>query len=159
MQQIPQLLQLLQSNQGISGLAGLTAGAKIAGGFSQRRQAEENADLLEKAGKARKQDILREGKELVSKQRVRFAAGGVQVNTGTPLDVQAATAATETERALRAQFGLDQRAFNERLAGSNILTDSFVSASQTLLGAGLSLAKTKKQTTSPVAANPTTRRP
>ncbi len=144
MQQIPQLLQFIQSDAGIASLALGTAGAKVAGGFSQRRQAEDNAGLLEEAGRARKRDVLREGAKLIGRQRVAFAAGGVQVNTGTPLDVMAATAAEETERALRAQFGLDQRAFNQRLEGTNARRDAFLGASQTLLGAGLSLAKAKK---------------
>ena len=112
---------------GIAGAAG--AGLSVLqgtlGGILQQRSLKaESKALREAAATAEEQAELardlerRRGRELEGQQVAAFAAGGVRVDTGTPLDILAENLFNTEVNAARAAFGFEQQAesFAERAA-------------------------------------------
>ena len=96
-------------------LQGITTAASVRqllrGGASDKAEGEISARLEELAGKqefeasrVRSLALRRELRDTVGRQRVAFAAGGVEVNSGTPLAVQ-----QDTQREGEFQIALEQQ--------------------------------------------------
>lgn len=122
---------MVQANAGA--LLGLLAlgqvGVGVGGLFAGRKQ----ADFQEELAAVAVDDRRREAKRLLARQRVAFAKGGVDIGTGTPVDVQAVTAGEEELSALRAGFPFQVRGERFRTEGRNALARGLFSASSTLV--------------------------
>ena len=80
----------------------------------QEQQAElagAKADVFRQLGQTERQETLDQYAEIQSAQRSAYGASGVDVNFGTPLDVQAATASTGVYEAQKAQYQRDLQAW------------------------------------------------
>jgi len=121
------------------GAAGLFAGAQFAGSLIQgigqinagkaaleagrraNEQAMMNAELLETLGVLKAGEIRRARGRVVSQRTVAFAKGGVNPDTGTPLDVSLDAALEDELAALNAKFGFDSQAFQQIVQGQQAL--------------------------------------
>lgn len=117
----------------------ITAGAAVYGAYAQneagRQQqkiANRNADLLDASasdaiqrGEEQARKITRQARSLRGRQRVALAGGGVDVNSGTALDLQEETtalgkldAATMRKNSWTEAWGIRMQAGNQREAGA-----------------------------------------
>lgn len=117
----------------------ITAGATAYGAYAQneagRQQqkiANRNADLLDASatdaiqlGEEQARQVKRQARSLRGRQRAALAGSGVDVNTGTALDLQEETtmlgeidAATMRKNAFREAWGIRMQASNQREAGA-----------------------------------------
>ncbi len=117
----------------ITGLA-LSSGLSIASGISAKRNADAQAKQMRRAGEVEADDRRREAKRLLAAQQVAFAAGGVSVNTGTPLDVLGDTFAELELGALRAQFLRESDSDLLKKRGAEAKLQGFANAGGTILG-------------------------
>lgn len=106
-----------------------------------------------KRGARLSQDKLQQAKDLIGRQRASFAAQGVEVNTGTPADIQADTAALGAldaeiirENAAREFFAFRLQEINlqEQAAVTKIAAKG--AARSTLITGGLNLVRGATQT-------------
>lgn len=109
----------------------------------QAREQDIRADRIQYRGEWEEKRLRQEGARIKGKQRTAYAAGNVQVDTGSPLDILAGTD-FEIERdaamirynaeaeadAARSQAGL------YRAAGKTARSDSLLSAGSTILTGG-----------------------
>lgn len=155
------------STAGLMGLAGAGIGAagSIAGGYaqsqalrSQGRYQERIAGLNARFSDIQAQDTLRRGdreaalqgartRRLIGSQRAAYAAQGVDVNQGAPLDVQAESAymgeldrQTIKYNAYLDAMGLRMQGANELAAGKFAGMAARNQARNTLLSSGLNAA-------------------
>lgn len=117
----------------------ITAGAALYGAYAQneagRQQqkiANRNAELLDASaadaiqrGEEQARQVKRQARSLRGRQRAAAAGGGVDVNSGTALDLQEETtalgeidAATLRKNAFREAWGIRMQASNQREAGA-----------------------------------------
>lgn len=115
----------------ILGTAAYGAYAQDQAGKEQKKLANKNADMLDAQandevarGEEDAMAIRRRGRVLKGAQRAAFAAQGVDVGTGTALDLQNETdestvvdEATARRNAARTAWGLRTNASNQRLGG------------------------------------------
>lgn len=128
--------------------AGYSAYAQNQAGKAQQDLADRNAKMIDAQaddaivrGNEEANLVRRGAKRLRGQQRAAFATQGVDVNTGTSLDLQEETttlgemdAATVRKNAWREAWGLKGRASNERLAGDYARRGATNSAIGTALG-------------------------
>lgn len=121
-----------QYQQGQAAASAAEANAKMA------EQQAANLDL-ENRENIRRQRV--ENQRLLSRQRAGFAASGVQIGTGTPLEVQADTAAIleldilDQNRASQIQqSNLFYQASADRASGSNYRSAGMLGAAGSLFG-------------------------
>jgi hypothetical protein len=110
------------------------AGAQIGMGVAAQSAAKRQARIARLRGVEAAADERRKGRRLKGKQRAAFAAAGVEVDEGTPLDVIAQTAADAETNALRAALAFEQRAEDLESAGRIALTQGILGAGSTILG-------------------------
>lgn len=115
----------------------VSAGASVVQGFQAARASRANADALradaaarQQAAKLKEAQSRRRSAQILARGRSRFAAGGVRVNVGTPLDVRADSAAQGELDARIIRFGGDVEA--SRLRSQADQADA--QAGQALLG-------------------------
>lgn len=144
-------------------LAGISLASGAMAGFEQEQQGRiaksigeanagvDEADALQLEINA--QETIRrmreEGRKFTGSQRAKYAASGVVVDTGTPLEVMAETEGTlkmqqlEEQRAaaLKAQ-GLRYQAQLSRLYGAEALRSAKVQSTTSLIGGATSAAST-----------------
>lgn len=144
----------LQAGAGFAAGIGQIAGAISASNAAQSaadraiEASEANAVLLEGLGRTAKAEQSRLARSLISSQRVAFARNGVNVGTGSALDASLSAAVEGSVASLRAQFGYESQAYQERTRGilaafgaessaSNILTTGLTTGLSTVLGGGV----------------------
>jgi len=110
------------------------AGAQIGTGVAARDATKAQARESRRRGAIAAEDERRKGRRLAGAQRAGFAKGGVRIDTGTPLDVLAQTAADSELNALRAAFAFEQDAENFESAGRTAFTKGIFGAGTTILG-------------------------
>jgi hypothetical protein len=125
-----QALQMLASSEVQDALS---AASSVGSGVTGLVTARRNASALEEAGEIIRGESLRESARLLGAQRAAFAKAGVDVGSGTPLDVLAETAEQEALSALRLKYGYDQAAYTERQAGIAALTGGLFEGATTAL--------------------------
>ena len=97
----------------LGGVLGSSAKKKAA--KRAKKIAKADAKAVRKLGPEEAKQILRQGRRLEGRQRLNFGGSGVDVNSGTPLDVMAETIAETEMSAIRAiQSRNDQAASIER---------------------------------------------
>jgi len=151
------LMLALQGLQGTSELAssyGQASAQRAQGRYEAGRLragaefAEMEAEDVTRRGDEAAQERLRQARALISRQRVAAAGQGLDVSAGTPLDIQADTAAAgavdaETIRlnAFREAWGLRMEAADRRGAARNVRSGSRFAARQTIAGGGLAFGR------------------
>ena len=120
----------LQNPQMLEGISALASGAQGVTGYVT---GQANARNLRAEGKFAEQEAMREAVQLIGAQTVAYAAGGVEVDSGTPLDVMADTAHREALRAARARASFQNEANNQELAGLAEFTKGLGTGTDTLL--------------------------
>ena len=88
------------------------------------------------------------GRRLAGTQRVNFAKSGVEISSGTPLEILGQTAADAELNALRAQFGFDASASDIRAAGDQRTLQGIAGIADTAIGAGFQLNSLRQGGTS-----------
>lgn len=146
-------------------LAIIGLGLTAVGGYQQYQAQRANADYQEQVGErnaevgrrqaAQERDIgnideerhLRKVRQMLGAQRAQQAANGLDINTGSALDLQAETAgfgaadaSTIRSNALRRAWGLEVGAVNDLNAGRAEAAASRNAATGTLITTGASLA-------------------
>lgn len=121
----------LIQNPGI--LDAASAAASTAQGISGYITAQSNASTLQKEGKFQQQEMLREATQLLGKQVVGYASGGVEVGSGTPLDVLTETAHREALAASRVRAVSNNQASNQEMAGLAAFSRGLATGADTLL--------------------------
>lgn len=105
---------------------GYTAYTQRQQGKYNRKLADQNAEIQAEAA----QDAVRRGKNEADKRRIQTAhiigsqraaqgASGVQINSGSPLDVQVGTAAVGEEEAILIESNAAREAYGFRVSGFN----------------------------------------
>lgn len=145
----------------------------------QRSQLEMNRKIAEmqandalRRGAKEKRDVETQTRQLIGAQRAAMAAQGIEVDTGSALDIQKDTATlgrmdalTVRMNAYREAWGYKFNAMQMTAQGELIGTQSRFARSQALVGAGQSLAgagltyaasraQNRRTTTSPVYSEP-----
>lgn len=145
-------------------LAVIGLGLTAVGGYQQYQAQRANADYQEQVGErnaeigrrqaAQERDIgnideerhLRKVRQMLGAQRAQQAANGLDINTGSALDLQAETAgfgaadaSTIRSNALRRAWGLDVGAVNDLNAGRAEAAASRNAATGTLITTGASM--------------------
>ena len=115
-------------------LEGLSAASSAGQGISGLVTGFQNASNLRKEGRFAEQEAMRDAVLLIGAQTVAFAAAGVDVSSGTPLDVMADTAYRESLRAARARSVFNNEAKNQQLAGLAEFSRGLATSTDTLLG-------------------------
>jgi hypothetical protein len=105
--------------------AAVTAVASISSGIAQQNAAEynaqvdkNNAEQAQEAAGAQASVVEQQAAEKVAAQKAAYAASGVDVNTGTPVDVLTSTAASGKLDALTVRYGGQVRALGDQQAGT-----------------------------------------
>lgn len=111
-----------------------SAATSIAGGVVANKNANSEANQLDKIGQVEAEDKRREIRRLLASQTVAFAAAGVDVNSGTPLDVLGDSLAEGELAALRARFARHSAANAIKLEGSQAQASGILSGVGTILG-------------------------
>ncbi len=141
----PTTLFILGAAASLGG-AGLSAKAQLDAGKAQAAQAKANEryarwqaqDAVDRA--AVEESIMRrEAGRLTGRQRTAFAASGVRLGVGSPLDVLADTAATTEFNALTIRAGGEREAFGARVQAAGFRASAGNLARQGRLGAARSL--------------------
>ena len=114
-----------------SGLSGITS---VQGGRTARKDAIEQAKLLNIIGEIEASDKRREGRRLIAAQQVAFAGAGVDVQTGSPLDVLGDTVAEIELAALRTKFARQTQGFAVAQQGQQAQTQGLAGGLGTILG-------------------------
>lgn len=114
-------------------LEALSAASRVGSGITGIVTANRNARALEEAGQIAQGESLRESARLLGAQRAAYAKAGVDVGSGTPLDVLAETAEQEALSALRIKYSYDSAAYNERQYGVASLTRELFEGASTVL--------------------------
>ena len=136
-------MNFLQQLGSSGALDALSAGSGIGAGIAGMAIANQNAKQLRQAGAMAESDSLRESARLLGSQRAAYAKAGVDVGSGTPLDVLASTAEQETLRAMRARYGYRTAARTEKLYGIGALSAGVSKAANTILTGYQTRAKGK----------------
>lgn len=111
--------------------AGYQAYAQNQAGKQQKKLADKNAELIDaqaedalQRGEEQARAVRRATKKAVGSQRTAYATQGVDVSTGTAMDIQDETKllglsdeATVRKNAFREAWGLKKQASNQRLGG------------------------------------------
>ena len=112
------------------------------------RMAAFQAEDAERRGRVEASRLLRQTKGLIGKQRAAFAGQGIELDSGSALDIQEETAALGAADALTIRNNAWREAFGYRAQGSQYLAQARlgrrVASSQarnTLLMGGLSAAR------------------
>ncbi len=116
-------------------LPAISALASVGSGITGMVQSQTNQKMLKAEQRAAIDDSLREQARLAGAQRVAYAKGGVDVGSGTPLDVMAETAAEADLQALRIKYGYQAARTNQQTAGLSALAGGLAKGSDTLLTA------------------------
>jgi len=123
------------------GLSAIGVGSSIFGSVAQSnaakkaaRQAKKDAKFIKKLGPKEAAEIIRQGSRLVGEQRVAFSGSGVDVTSGTPLDVMAEAIADSELNALRAIQTRNQEAKSIRRGGQAAASIGRSNAIGTILG-------------------------
>jgi len=103
--------------------------------------AEQQAATLDQENRENMRRMAVENKRVMAKQRAGYAASGVRIDTGSPLEAQAETAAIlemdmlDQNRASQAQqSSLFSQAQSSRMAGRNYATAGTIGAAGSLFG-------------------------
>ncbi len=150
-------------SSGFGGLGGLQAGLGVVGGITSiigavkqadaakaagrraQEAAEANALILEELGLLALAEGRRNTLRLISDQRAAFAANGVNIGTGSALDVALDTSIEGEVAAQLLKYGFDTQAYQERVKGalaafsgnvaaSSILQSGLIQGTNTILG-------------------------
>ncbi len=124
----------------IAGATLAQAGTQIGAGVAAQSAAKRQARTARLRGAEAAEDERRKGKRLKGKQRAAFAAAGVEINEGTPLDVIAQTAADAETNALRAALAFEQQAEDLESAGRIAAMQGILGAGSTILGGAGTIA-------------------
>ena len=125
----------------------ISAGGSILGGFQQKAALDNQADFAKIQGdiamrnaQINASEIRRRGKKLISKQVVGFAKAGVELASGTPVEVFAETASDTELEALTMvhsgvlqQFGFETTASNKEQEGKDALLSGFIDAGSKMI--------------------------
>jgi hypothetical protein len=111
----------------------LSAASSIGAGATGYVTSRRNAKQLEEVGAIAEGEALRESAQLLARQRVAYAKAGVDVGSGTPLDVLSQTAEQEALSALRVRYGYERASYDERQAGTAALTGGLFEGATTAL--------------------------
>ena len=108
----------------------------------------EAADAL-KRGEENVENYKKQARQLQGSQKVALAAQGIEIDSGSALDIQSDTEAQIAEdiatiknNAWRQSFGYEQEAVSERMAGQYANLASRNKANTTLLAGGINAAST-----------------
>ena len=112
----------------------VSAGLSIAGGIMAQKNAEAEAQMRRKIGKAEADDQRRQSRRLIASQQVAFAKAGVATGVGTPLDVLGDTVAEEELKALRIRFSRNLESDALKRKGDMALFQGIVGGLNTILG-------------------------
>lgn len=132
---VPLILSGLSTAAGAVG-TGMQFAAQGAAGDAARKEAEHNARISEVAAKdaeargeieAAKSRMM--GTRVVAEQRAAYGASGVDVDSGTPLDVAAETRANSELDALTAKVNAAREAWGYRNKAQGILREGAATAS------------------------------
>lgn len=115
-------------------LGGISAASSIAGGVSAQQAGQAEAKRLREAGQIEAADRRRQTSRLLARQTVAFAASGIDVGTGTPLQVLADTVAEEELAALRIEAGRTAQAESAEFRGDQALIQGVTGGITTVLG-------------------------
>ena len=122
------------SAKDVAAIQGLT---QVGGGFTSFFVSRRNAKELRRRAEAEAAQARREGGAIIAQARARRGASGIQVESGTSLDVTLALAEAFEMRALRTAYPfLAEASASEREGALDLIMASFEGASS-LLGAGL----------------------
>ncbi len=111
------------------------AGVQIGTGFAAKSTGDRLAAQTRARGEMAASDERREGRRLIAKQRAAAAANGVEIDTGSILDIIAETAMNTEIDELRARLAADEQAEEFERAGENARTTGIFASAATLLGA------------------------
>ena len=136
--------------QGLGSIASGIGAAKRAreAGNRAREAAELNAQLLEKLGFMAQAEQIRNGQLLLASQKLAFAVNGVNISTGSALDVALDTTVEAAVAGLRAKFGFESQAYQQRIEGllagftaestaANLQVSGIQQGTTTILGSGI----------------------
>jgi len=115
-------------------LSGISAATPMQGGISAQMDAAEQAKLLSVIGEIEASDRRRAGRKLIAEQQVAFAGSGVDIQTGSPLDVLGDTVAEIELDALRAKFARQTQGFATAQRGQQAQTQGASAGLGTILG-------------------------
>lgn len=143
----------------------ILAGISLASAYMASREQENQGDIAKKVGeynsRVDESDALQlsinaqenirrmreEGRKFVGSQRAKYAASGVVVDTGSPLEVMAETEGVLRMQQLEEQRAADAKAANlrrqaqmSRLYGEEALRASQIQSTATLLGGAANAA-------------------
>jgi hypothetical protein len=96
--------------------------------------AKGDAKRLEAIGREEANDRRRATRRLIGRQKVAYAGSGIEIGTGTPLDVLADTVAEEELAALRVEQARREQARSLRYQGRAAKRSADASAFGTILG-------------------------
>jgi hypothetical protein len=101
---------------------------QMAGGIGGFVQAGKEAKLYEEIARAEANLRRREGRERAGEQVAAYGKAGVRTDVGTPLRKVAQTIADAELEALRERFRGDVAAYQTRIRGQSLLTQSMLGA-------------------------------
>lgn len=133
---------------GLTVMDAIGIGGSILGGLGEKQESDYKADIARQRGlislqqgMARGKEIRRDGKRIIGQQVAGFAKAGVEVNTGTPLEVIADTAGDIEYEALSAEYAGKIGQLSEEATasaydneGKNQFMGGLLSAGSTLIG-------------------------
>ncbi|MFQ5472450.1 MAG: hypothetical protein ACE5FA_06155 [Dehalococcoidia bacterium] len=115
-------------------LTAASTAAQVGGGIASARAAKQQAKVQRRLGQIEAEDVRRESRRLLARQRVAFAKAGVSTTAGTPLDVFADAAAEAELTALRRIFERESGAVATRSAGKQAGVQGGLGGLSTVLG-------------------------
>jgi hypothetical protein len=129
-------------------MTAMSAATSIAGGVGAKKNAGLEADYLRGIGRVEAEDTRRAGAKLIGSQTVGFAGAGVDIGSGSPLDVLGDTVAEIELAALRAQFSRESQAGSLERRGQQALMMGVTSGIGTVLGGAAQLGRLGSKPTS-----------
>lgn len=116
-----------------SSLLAILALGKVGAGVAGFAAGQRQGDFQDELARTATDDRRRQAKRLLANQRVAFAKGGVDIDTGSPLDVVTDTAAEEELAALRAGLPFELQGDRFRREGRDAIFSGVSGAATTLL--------------------------
>lgn len=122
---VGQVATLSQTMQGLT---------QVSGGVAAYLQANDNARALRRIGRINASDRRREVRAVIGAQRASQAASGIELSSGSALDLRAMTAGEGELDALRLRFGARAAASVQEARGRSALASAATSGVNTILG-------------------------
>lgn len=111
-----------------------SVGLQVAAAKAAQSQANADARALEEAAKVERADIQRKNKRFYETIPGAYAAGNVDIGTGSPLDVMGDAVREGELAAMRGEFNLNEQARRARYAGDLAAFQGYTGAASTILG-------------------------